>query len=57
MSDNENIISTQLPTQVTQTSDLSRKIWKFIIEVATSNSNCEHIAKAKELLKEISQTL
>jgi len=57
MSDNENIVPTQLPTQVTQASDLSRKIWKFIIEVSTDNGNCQHIAKAKELLKEISQNL
>jgi hypothetical protein len=57
MSDNENIVPTQLPTQVTQTSDLSRKIWKFIIEVSTDNGNCQHIAKAKELLREISQNL
>ena len=57
MSDNENIVPTPIPTEVSKASDISRKIWKFIIEVATSNSNCEHIAKAKELLKEISQTL
>ena len=53
MSDNENII----PSEISKASDISRKIWKFIIEVATSNSNCEHVNKAKELLKEISQTL
>jgi len=57
MSDNENIIPTSLTSEISKASDISRKIWKFIIEVATSNGNCEHIAKAKELLKEISQTL
>jgi hypothetical protein len=57
MSDTENIIPTTLPTEVSKASDISRKIWKFIIEIATSNGSCEHIAKAKELLKEISQTL
>jgi hypothetical protein len=49
----ENIV----PTEIAKASELSKKIWKFIIEVATSNSNCEHIDKAKQLLKEISQSL
>jgi len=46
-----------MPTDVIKASEISRKVWKFIIEIATSEGNCEHIAKAKELLKELSQTL
>jgi len=53
MADAENVIANELM----KTTDISRKIWKFIIEVATSNGNCEHIEKAKQLLKEISQSL
>jgi hypothetical protein len=57
MSDNENIVPTNLTTEIAKTSDISKKIWKFIIEVSTDEGNCQHIAKAKQLLKEISQTL
>lgn len=46
-----------LPTELTAPSELSKKIWKFIIEVATSNENCNHVQKAKELLLEISKQL
>jgi hypothetical protein len=53
MDQDQNIISTQL----VQGTEISRKIWKFIIEVATDNGNCQHIEKAKQLLKEISQNL
>jgi hypothetical protein len=57
MTDNENIVPTQLPTEIAKASELSKKIWKFIIEVSTDSGNCQHIAKARELLKEISQNL
>jgi hypothetical protein len=46
-----------LPTDLTKTTDLSRKIWKFILSVATDNTNCNHVNEAKQLLKEISQNL
>jgi len=53
MANEENI----LPAELTKTADISRKIWKFIIEIATDNSNCPHVNRAKELLRELSQTL
>jgi hypothetical protein len=53
MDQDQNIIANQL----VQGTEISRKIWKFIIEVATDNGNCSHIEKAKQLLKEISQNL
>jgi hypothetical protein len=57
MTNQEGILPTQLTQEISRASDISKKIWKFLIEVATSEGNCEHIAKAKQLLKEISQTL
>lgn len=42
---------------ILQTTDISKKIWKFLIEIALDNSNCPHVEKAKELLREINKTL
>jgi len=53
MTEETNVLTNQLVAQ----SELTRKIWKFIIDVATDNSNCQHVEKAKQLLREISQTL
>lgn len=47
----------QVPVNVIQASELSRKILKFIMETALSNENCSHVEKAKQLLKEISSSL
>ena len=53
MADNE----IQVPQQITQPTDLSKKIWKFLLEIALSNATCEHVEKAKQLLKDISVNL
>lgn len=47
----------QIPQQLTQPTDLSKKIWKFLLEIALSNATCEHVEKAKQLLREISVNL
>jgi hypothetical protein len=57
MVDTTEVLPTQLTQEISRASDISKKIWKFLIEVATDNSNCTHIEKARQLLKEISQTL
>jgi len=46
-----------LKSELVQQNEIIKKIWKFIIETALDNSNCDHVNKAKELLKELTKNL